>query len=69
LKQYNQKVGIEARSSTDAHRKVLRNETEIKQILSIHQQKSSLRTFAASLITFNIKSSLKQKDTGYASLM
>jgi len=63
LKQYNQKFGIEPRSPTDAHRKVLHNKTEIKQILSIHYQRKLTKNLSCQLN--NIEYQIMTKTKGY----
>ena len=63
MKQYNQKFGVEPRSSTDAHRKVLHNETEINQILSIHHQRKLTKNLSCQLN--NVEYQIMTKTKGY----
>jgi len=61
--QYNQRFAVEARSPTDAHRKLLHNETEVKQILSIHHQRKLTKNLSCQLN--NVEYQIITKTKGY----
>ncbi len=63
IKQYNRKFGVEARSPINAHRKVLHNETEVKQILSIHHQRKLTKNLSCQLN--NVEYQIMTKTKGY----
>jgi len=63
MEQHNRKFGVEPRSSTDAHRRVLHNETEVKQILSIHHQRKLTKNLSCQLN--NVEYQIISKTKGY----
>jgi hypothetical protein len=63
MKQYNQRFAVEPRSPIDAHRKVLHNDTDIKQILSIHHQRKLTKNLSCQLN--NIEYQIITKTKGY----
>jgi len=63
MKQHNQKFGVEPRSPIDAHRKVLHNEAEVKQILSIHYQRKLSKNLAWQ--QNNVEYQIMTKTKGY----
>jgi len=63
MRQYNQRFAVEPRSSIDAHRKLLHNETEVKQILSIHHQRKLTKNLSCQLK--NIEYQIITKTKGY----
>jgi len=63
MKQYNQRFAVEPGSQIDAHRKLLHNETEVKQILSIHHQRKLTKNLSCQLN--NIEYQIITKTKGY----
>jgi len=63
IKQYNQRFASEPRSQVNAHRKVLHNETEVKQILSLHHQRKLTKNLSCQLK--NIEYQIITKTKGY----
>lgn len=63
MKQHNQRFAVEPRSDIDAHRKLLHNETEVKQILSIHHQRKLTKNLSCQLN--NIEYQIITKTKGY----
>lgn len=63
IKDYNQRFGVEARCTGDAHRALLHNETEVKQILSIHHQRKLSKNLTCQL--HNVEYQIKTKTKGY----
>jgi len=63
IEQYNQRFAIDARSPADAHRKLLHNATEVKQILSIHHQRKLTKNLSCQLN--NVEYQIITKTKGY----
>jgi transcriptional regulator of NAD metabolism len=63
MKQYNQRFAVKPGSDIDAHRKRLHNETEVKQILSIHHQRKLTKNLACQLN--NVEYQIITKTKGY----
>ena len=63
MKQYNQRFAVKPRSDIDAHRKLLHNETEVRQILSIHHHRKLTKNLSCQLN--NIEYQIITKTKGY----
>ncbi len=63
IKHYNQRFAVEPRSPIDAHRQILHNKIEIKQILSIHHQRKLTKNLSCQLN--NVEYQIITKTKGY----
>ncbi len=63
MEQYNQRFAVKPGSDIDAHRKLLHNEIEVKQILSIHHQRKLTKNLSCQLN--NIEYQIITKTKGY----
>jgi len=63
MQQFNHQFSVEPRSPIDGHRKLLHNQKEVNQILSIHHQRKLTKNLSCQLN--NIEYQIITKTKGY----